>query len=201
MIEEVDTTSRPALSSRWGSVALLGATIIFLWQLRHPFVRFASPVVNESLGFLLGLGLPWLTLSAIFRVGRWWSKALAIAAILPLLLYSFVFLFGLLMTALAYNNGHDLSFDGFAETPCKGSDVRFYRTNGGATTDYGVVIRHEKILFPGVLLVRTIDNFYPCYSLDATPTDSGITITDKSADCDDFREQSREYRLKRFIYF
>jgi hypothetical protein len=64
----VNTVSQPAPSLHWRSVALLcGGTAIFYWQLRHPIVRFASPVVNEFLGFALGLGLPWLTAFAIFR--------------------------------------------------------------------------------------------------------------------------------------
>jgi hypothetical protein len=180
---------------------LCGGSAIFFWQLRHPIVRFASPVVNDLLGFALGLGLPWLAVISISRIGRWWSNAAAIAAVLPLLLYSFVFFLAFVMTGLAYKDGHDLGFDRFAETHWNGSDVRFYRTNGGATTDYGVVIRQERTLFPGVALVRRIDDFYPCYSLDATSTDHGITIADKRSACRAFREQRREYRLKPFVYF
>jgi hypothetical protein len=186
----------------WRHVALLSAaSAIFFWQLRHPIIRLASPPINELLGFALGLGLPWLTVVAFFRIGRWWSKAVAIVAALPLLLYTFVFLLGSAMTGFAYKNGHYLSFDRFAETPWKGSNVRFYRTNGGATTDFGVVIRQERTLFSGVLLVRRVDDFYPCYSLDAISTDYGITITDKRSDCRSFPDQRREYRLKPFVYF
>jgi hypothetical protein len=153
--------------------------------------------VNELLGLALGLGLPWLAAIAIFRIGLWWSKTVAIIAVLPLLLYSCIFLLGFAMTGF----DHDLSFERFAETHWKGSDIRFYRTNGGATTDYGVVIRQEKALFPGVLLVRRVDDFYPCYSLDANSTDQGITITDKHSDCGGLQLQRREYQLKPFVYF
>jgi len=158
-------------------------------------VLFASPVVNELLGLGLGLGLPWWTAVAIFRIGRWWSKAAAMVAVLPLLLYSFVVLLVSAMTRF------DHSFERIAETHWKGSDIRFYRKNGGATTDFGVVIRQEKTVFPGVLLVREVDDLYPCYSLDATSTDRGIAVTDRSSYCQAFREQSREYRLKPFVYF
>jgi hypothetical protein len=182
-------------------VLLCGGSAIFFWQLRHPIIRFTSPVVNELLGFALGLGLPWLAMIAIFRIGRWWSKTVAIAAVVPLMLYSCDFLLGSAMTGIAYKDGHDLSFDQFAETHWKECDVRFYRTDGGATTDFGVVIRQEKALFPGVLLVRRVDDFNPCYSLDANSTDRGITITDKRSDCRAFQEQRREYQLKPFVYF
>jgi hypothetical protein len=202
MIEDTVAVNHSTSSQRWRNAALLfGGSVFFIWQLRHPIVRLASPALNDLVGFALGLGVPWLTVVAIFRIGGWWSKAAAIVAVLPLLLYTFVFLFGALMTGFAYKNGRDLSFDRFAETPWKGSDVRFYRTDGGATTDFGVVIRQERTLFPGVLLVRRVDDFYPCYSLDALSTDYGITITDKLSDCRSFPDELRTYRLKRFVYF
>jgi len=187
--------SQSASSVRCRSAALFcSGSAIFVWQLRHPIVRFAAPAVNELLGLALGLGLPWLAVVAIFRIGRWWSKAAVIAAVLPLLLYSLIFFLGWAMTGL-------LGFDQFAEAHWKGSDVRFYRTNGGATTDFGVVIRQERTLLPGVLLVRRIDDFYPCFSLDAISADHGITITAKRSDCSAFADQRREYRLKPFVYF
>ncbi len=36
-----------------------------------------------------------------------------------------------------------------------GGSMVAYRTNGGATTDFGVVVRQERQLLPGVRLVRT----------------------------------------------
>ena len=193
---------RQPLSPRLRTVALLlFGNALFFWQLRHPVVRFASPVVDELLGFALGLCLPWLMGVAIFRIGRRWSKVVAALAIIPLMLYSAVFLLGSAMTAFAFKDGHDLSFDQFAETRWKGSVVRFYRTNGGATTDFGVVIRQERTLLPGVELVRNLDLFYPCDVLNAVSTDGGIAITDERSECRAFREARREYRLKPFIYF
>jgi hypothetical protein len=192
----------PRLAEGWKGVALLGGgSAIFLWQLRHPVIRIEWPVANELLGFALGLCLPWLTAAAIFRIGRWWSKTIALISVIPLLLYSAVFLLGSAMTGFAYKNGRDLSFDRFAETHWKGSEVRFYRTNGGATTDFGVVIRQERRLILGVVLVRRLDDFYPCYSLDAAGTEEGIAVRDGGSECRAFQEQRRDYRLKPFLYF
>jgi hypothetical protein len=193
---------RRGLVEHWKAVALLGGgSAIFFWQLRHPIIRFEWPVANELLGFAFGLCLPWLTAAAVFRIGRWWSKTVALVAVIPLLLYSAVFLLGSAMAGFAYKNGRDLSFDRFAETCQKGSEVRFYRTNGGATTDFGIVIRQERSLIPGVVLVRSLDAFYPCYSLGAASTDVGIAIKDVRSECRDFQEQGRDYRLKPFLYF
>ncbi len=198
----MDAMRPPGLKERWKAVALLGGgSAIFFLQLRHPVIRFEWPVANELLGFAFGLCLPWLTAVAIFRIGRWWSKTIALIAVVPLLLYSAVFLLGSAMTGFAYKNGRDLSFERFAETRWKGSEVRFYRTNGGATTDFGVVIRQERNLIPGVVLVRRLDDFYPCFSLDAASTDVGIAISDGRSECRGFQEQQRDYRLKPFLYF
>ena len=175
---------------------LLIGNALFFWQLRNPIVRFASPVVNQLLGFALGFCLPWLLGVAIFRVGRRWSKVVGALAIIPLLLYSAVFLLGSAMTAFAFKNGRDLCVDQFAETRWKGSVVRLYRTNGGATTDFGVVIRQERSLLPGVELVRNLALFYPCEVLNAVSTDRGIAITDERSECRSFRDTRREYRLK-----
>ena len=194
--------NRPGLAERWNAVALLcGGSAIFFWQLRHPVVRLEWPVANEVLGVALGLCLPWLTAAAIFRVGRWWSKTIALIAVIPLLLYSAMFLLGSAITGASYRNGRNLSFDRFAEMHWKGSDVRLYRTNGGATTDFGVVIRQERRLIPGVVLVRRLGDFYPCYSLNAESTDVGIAIKDERSECRGFQEQRRDYRLKPFLYF
>lgn len=138
---------------------------------------------------------------SIFRIGNWSSKAVAVGAILPLLLYSFVVVLGSAMTGFAYKDGHNLSFDQFAETYWKGSFIRLYRTNGGATTAFGVVIRQERTVLPGLLHVRPLDDIYPCSSLDATAVDHGVAISVPGSDCSGLPEQRREYRLKPFLYF
>jgi hypothetical protein len=52
-----------------------------------------------------------------------------------------------------------------------------------------------------MLLVRHLDDFYPCYSLDAATTDVGIAVRDGHFECSGFQEQRRQYRLKPFLYF
>ena len=194
--------SRPTLLLRWRDLALVvGANVLFFWQLRHPVIRCSFPLVNDVLGAALGLCLPWLAAAAVFQMGRWWSSTAAVLALLLLLPYSAVWFLGSAALTFNYRNGHNASFELFAETRWNGSSVRLYRANGGATTDYGVVIRQEKALLPGILLVRNIDMFYHCAALGVKPGDSGIEITDAHSDCRAFRVPRREYRLKRFVYF
>jgi len=89
-------------------------------------------------GFALAIGLPWLAVISLLRAGRW-EKIIGAIFGVPLLLYScIVLLVFTIYGPFAY--GHDLSFDRFAERAWKGSKISLYRTNGGATTDFGVVI-------------------------------------------------------------
>lgn len=180
---------------------LVAGSAIFFWQLRHPLVRFEWPIANDIIGFATALCLPWFTEGAILRMGRRWSKLTALIALVPLLLYSAVVLLGLGMTWLLYDRSRDLPFVRFAATDWKGSKVRVYQTNGFFSTDFGVVIRQERNLLPGLLLVRQLGDFNGCYSLDAEGTDVGVTVSDKNSECRGFQGQGRQYRLRPFLYF
>ncbi|GAB6180359.1 hypothetical protein JCM14036_16780 [Desulfotomaculum defluvii] len=43
----------------------------------------------------------------------------------------------------------------------KSSFITAYQTNGGATTACGIVVRQEKKIFPGILLVKQLYKEYP----------------------------------------
>jgi hypothetical protein len=198
----VNTAPSPTVAAGWRNAALFGgATAIFLWQLRHPFLRFDSSIANDILGFALGLCLPWLTMIAIFRSWGRWGKGIALVAIVPLVLYSAAWLLGGAWFGLAYRGGRNLSFDRFAAHAWRGSEIRLYRTDGGATTDYGVVLRQERTVLPGLRLVRRIDDFYPCYSLGVASTEDGIAVAGGAPECEGLAGLRREYRLKSFVYF
>jgi hypothetical protein len=94
---------------------------------------------------------------------------------------------------------HCLGVPRIAEVPGADSSVRMYRINGGATTAYGIVIRQERSVLPGLLLVRNVDTFYPCYSVDLARTRDGFQVLPPSDESCVAREQA--YRLQRFVYF
>lgn len=184
------------------AVLLCCGSALFFFQIPYPFLRLAWPVLNDLVGVALAAALPLITMIAIFRIGRWWSKAVVILATLPVLLFYLVFALGASVLAVVYgHSGHDASFERFSELQWKDTRVGLYRTNGGATTDYGVVIRHEKTLIPGLLLVRNVDSIYPCYSFDGTQSEQGIGITDGHSNCRALSGRHHEYQLKKFVYF
>ena len=186
---------------RWKNLAVFGAAnVLFFGNLFYPVIRFESPELNGLFGFALAFLLPWLAVMAIFRVGRRWTTIIAIIAILPTVLYSGVVGFAFMWTGFGLD-GRDNTFERFSDSRWQRSHIRLYRTDGGATTDFGVVVRQERTLFPGVEIVRPIDSFYHCYSLNVSATDSGIKLSDPAATCQTFSGRSREYRLKPFVYF
>lgn len=197
-IRDVNEPGQPSLMSRSKVViGLLLAAVLFFYQLRHPVIRSTFLVVNDLLGSILALCLPWLTVIAVFRMGRMWSRAIALVAVIPLLVYTALVFIGASMWAVSVN----ASFERLSETPWQGSKICLYRTNGGAFTDYGVVIRQEKRLFPGLMMVRQLDDFYPCSLLDVMATERGVTLKNGEAMCPGLARSVREYRLKPYVYF
>jgi hypothetical protein len=178
------------------------ATVLFLWQLRHPVIRFSVPLLDFVVGTILAFGLPWSTACLIWRAARRRSTrvVLVVCVIVLLLPYSLAVLLGSAMTALAFKGGDDMSFRRVAELPWNGTFVRLYLTDGGATTDYGIVVRHERAIAPGVVLVRNLDDFYHCASLDLEGTRDGVRLKDERSYCSGFSAANRDCRLKRFVY-
>jgi hypothetical protein len=177
------------------------ASVIFLWQVGHPIIRFSSPILNDFVGHFIALVLPWFAALAVLRIRRRLPRLFTITAALFLLCYSLAVILSSAMAYFSYENGHDLGFEQFENIGWKGSSVRLYRTDGGATTDYGVVIRQERNVLPGIMLIRPIDTFYHCYSLSATSTETGILVTDQHSECRGFPDQHREYTLRSHLYF
>ncbi len=66
--------------------------------------------------------------------------------------------------------GVDHSFEKIRELEAKGSKYRLYRTNGGATTSFGLVLRKETPLITGI---NTVNVLFSKYKAE----DSSLTLT------------------------
>ncbi len=96
-----------------------------------------------------------------------------------------------------YTTGIDASLEKIDNIDMKYSNVSIYRTNGGATTDFGIVVRQEKNIFPGIVLVKDLYNKYHMVEASSQVIDEDtifITITVQQTD-------EKEFTLKRFVYF
>lgn len=109
-------------------------------------VVFVSPIVLAS-----------LALSARPRRLGILVAALGFTMIPILAIGFFKAAFGFVFTAL---HGQDLSFLPTAEIWQGAVRVRAFQTDGGTTTDYGLWVRQERRIFPGILIVRDLHNVY-----------------------------------------
>ena len=127
-------------------------------------VVFVSPIVLASL--------------AVSARPRWLGRLVAVLGfgISPILLIGFFYAaFGLVFTTLA---GKDLSFIPTSELWQGSVRVRAFQTDGGATTDYGLWVRQERRIIPGLLLVRDLHNAnHACGGRLATVAPGVIRVT------------------------
>lgn len=128
---------------------------------RSPTVRLSVGWLNP-LAFLLamalptvGLVVPWSSRGPDARAERI-RRAVAMALCLPAIVVSAPLM---LLAAL------DLAFGGVAHDPIDhvavgGTRVVVYRTDGGATTAYGILVRQEREILPGVIRVAELTSAY-----------------------------------------
>lgn len=99
------------------------------------------------------------------------------------------------LVALAWTivAGRDPSLERIRNEPAPvGGQVSVYRTNGGATAGQGIVVRHERALIPGVLLVvREVYGKYPAD--DARASWSGEALASFHGDA--------PVPLRRYVWF
>lgn len=140
------------------------AAVMLNWRLE--ILRLTSEYAND-VGFLIAQGLPLLALPLYLWRGRR-RKHRAILLLLQLsiiisLLFGCLTFVGLKLGYL----GTDAAFEKIRSVSTGSAEVAVYRTNGGATTAYGVIVRHQKLILPGLLLVRRLLSAYP--ATDAVP--------------------------------
>jgi hypothetical protein len=113
---------------------------------------------------------------------------------LVLLSLPFLLVVGFLAFSLPpFINEQDRSFEKVGQVD---EQLAVYRTDGGATTDYGIVVRQEQLVLLGVLLVKNIFNQYHLRDVACQKTGPILTIRDPASG-----QVLTEVLVKRFFYF
>ena len=176
----------------------LYAIAMLNWQLE--VVRLTSAAGN-TLVLLASQILPFVALGIGIHGLRGRRRWVAVFGVLPLVTAAATL--GALM-GLAWSIGFigdDAAFARISATRAPAGTVVVYRTNGGATTAYGVVLRQEVELFPGVLLVRRLDRIYPAVSAKiAVIADDTVEVRMDEDDGILGDPIDRTYRLRRLVY-
>jgi len=156
-----------------------------------PVLRFSSRAANE-IAFLASCGLPWVALVFGFSLQNAWNRFVCIALV-PTLLWSVVAADGTLIAAGA-------GFEPVARMKAGSSAIAIYRLNGGATTDFGLLIRQEWRIIPGLELVRDLDLFYPAYSAAPEIIDPN-TVLIRVAPYETQGQTEVRHRIRSHVYF
>lgn len=156
--EESVTAMQPGDSvCMWSGLLLSNLLLIVAnWYLPYK-VRFTcAPLNNLALILLLGAvpaSLIGLGTSLRSRWVQWPTVTLGLLLLLPMGLFTLVCGFDAIFNSV---HGGDAAFKQIAELQTPEAAYRVYRTDGGAMTDFGLVLRREHTVLPGVRLVSVL---------------------------------------------
>lgn len=123
--------------------------------------RFEDPAYNYSFVMSLCVALPLSIFLTAFTLNKRANTILAVAASILLSGPSFVvYFFASSDYESIREHGIDQSFEKINEVMVNDARYRLYRTNGGATTSFGLVLRRETELIKGVNMVRIMFSKY-----------------------------------------
>jgi hypothetical protein len=159
-------------------VACLAAVMLFIVTLSSlsTVPRFESPSLNYGTVIVLAVAIPcllfWLGISLRSIAWRWIVGLLAFVLSLPITLFT---IFALMELRQITEDGIDDGFLQISQLQGAHSALVLYRTNGGATTSFGIVLRRERLLIPGLKLVTVLHASYPAYDATLELLPSGST--------------------------
>ena len=123
-------------------------------------LRFTDAKYNYLFTSLLSFFLPLSIILTSFQYNKSYKYALLVGGILlcfPSFILSFI-TYNDFKTI--YTEGFDSSFKKIHELNINDIHYRLYRTNGGATTSYGLILRKEKNILKGIKSVKVILSEY-----------------------------------------
>jgi len=157
------------------SKVLLGAVVIhalLLLNWRYGSLRFTAPALNYA-ALIVGLLCSWALVVVVLRLPVRSVGKLLIAP-LPSVWAAGCSLFALFTTLGLFSlviDGVDGSFEPIGVHDFGGQRLVAYRTNGGATTSFGIVVRQELPIIPGVMLARSVYTVYPGHDVSISRVD------------------------------
>jgi hypothetical protein len=142
---------------------LLGVVVIvaglFLFQTT---LRFTYAPLNYVAAVVLAAAIPLSLGSVALAIrspwGQWPLGCLTAVMAIPAVIVGVWSLWGVVMFS---SDGADASFEARSELRAGHSLYRIYRTNGGAMTSFGIVLRKETTIVPGLMLVTRLRAYYP----------------------------------------
>jgi hypothetical protein len=203
MRKQVFQSNNSLLNSKFFSASslLINLSLLYIFTVINffiPIIRFDYALLNY-LAVIFAMLIPLILIFNGLRFQETWLKLGGMFLFIPLALGSLLFAaivgFG---TIFIIQDGHDASFERIKSIQLQSSNLVVYRTNGGATTDYGLVIRQQKQILPGLSFVRDLHNQYRCYDV---PQYKMLNESSIELDLDCANASKLTLTPKRFIYF
>jgi len=172
--------------------------IIFWVNVFYPTVRLSAQPANYAC-FALAQLLP-LNIIRLSGSSRRYSRGLALALGLFLLVPAVPS--GCAAAAcVVMSVPTDRSFERQNAIPTPFGLVALYVTNGGATTAFGIIVRQECRVLPGVLIVRELADEYPAdkAALDM-PRPGFVRIVFQDSSLEPPVTNERTFRLRHFCW-
>lgn len=165
--------------------------IIFLLSILNfffPLIRFQNQLSNLRFIVII-LSMPFLLTIYGFFLENFFVKIISIIieGLISIIAFVFVLIISINIGS-TIEAGYNPGFEKIKNYQAEKYEVNTYRSNGGATTSYGIVIRQEKKIIPGIILVRNIYNEYPRYDIEYEINNNVLII------------ESKEYILKESVY-
>lgn len=124
--------------------------------------RFNCLPLNYLFATFLAVMLPVTLFVLMFAIRvlwlRWILGTTAVLISLPIVLFVLLALFQM---STGVTSGTDTSFERIKELQGEHGTYRLYRTNGGAMTSFGLVLRRERQILPGLRIVTVLRSYYP----------------------------------------
>ncbi|AGB19960.1 hypothetical protein Thethe_02390 [Thermoanaerobacterium thermosaccharolyticum M0795] len=170
-------------------IVLLAIYILWILNLDYfyPFIRFKSLKLNNIFSLCIQI-IPLMLLINGFRFKHISAKIVNSVVSILLIVISTTIAAIILFATITLNVNeafmpiHNIRFES--------SSVIVYRSNYGATTDFGITVRQEKEIIKGVLLVKNLYKKHHMYD-----------ITIKKLDNNAVEINSKKINIKRNVYF
>jgi hypothetical protein len=123
---------------------------------------------------------------------RWLATLIGVVAALPAFFISFMMALGCLS---AVSVGSDPAFEKIGELRAPTCIYRLYRTDEGALLNFGLVLRREWTVLPGLRLTHTIKSYYPAMHATLRILSAGVGVLSVEAYGPDQPSSSYEFTL------
>ena len=143
------------------TILLICAIILLLFLRMNSIIIITSPIIHK-----LTLVLAYICFIILF-IRIFFIKSLVLKILLGLIL-GFIVLIGsiiILFTCfeiedLIANKDKDIGFECLSTIKYNNKEIKTYRTNGGATTAFGIIVREEKRIIPGLIYSNKLFDRY-----------------------------------------